>query len=114
MESLPEERPWVFCCSSAIAYPHRTAMQRRDGPRGNSAKVTGAGDARETQMAPPLLFLFSPCYNLLSLEAEAITLQVYIQICLSSTQTWNTKLRQVFAGFVFWFQSELRVSIILR
>lgn len=81
-------------------------MQRRDGPQGNSAKVTGAGDARETQMAPPLLFLFSPCYNLLTLEAEATTLQVYIHICLSSTQTWNTKLRQVFAAFVFWFQSE--------
>ena len=36
-------------------------------------------------MAPPLLFLFNPSYASPSLEAGAIILQVYMQICLSFT-----------------------------
>lgn len=77
----------MLCCAAPIAYPHPIAMQRTDGPQGNDTKVNNVEDARDTQMAPPLLFLYSPCYILYSLEAGTITLQVYIQTCFSFTRT---------------------------
>lgn len=72
----------MLCCAAPIVNPRPTAMQRANDPQSNSTKVNNVEDERDTQMAPPLLFLYSSCYILHSLEAG-----IYIQICLSFTQT---------------------------
>lgn len=103
-ESLPEG--WsmgalprtIYCLSSA----HSNAEDR--GPRGNSTQVTGPGDARDSQMVSPLLFLFILYFT--HFGSQSKSLQVYIQICLSSTPTGNAGtlifkyLQPLFSGTV--------------
>lgn len=64
----------MLCFAVPITYPHPIAMKKADGPQGNGTKVNNVEDARDTQVASSLLFLYSPCYILHSLEAGAITL----------------------------------------